>query len=177
MRRRRTVLITSMALAAVLFAGCSGDSESTATTVSAERSTDTSDGGSSGSDGSEATNIEGPEDCKLIGEAFIDNGAAVALGDALSEGTDPTEAFQKGADSLDEVKDKVSPELQEPVATLAEAYQQLAETTSKIDWEKLNAGDQEEAKQMQEFAGAFSAKDTADAAKQLTTWVNENCAQ
>lgn len=177
MRRHSTVLTALIALCVITAAGCGGDdSNASSETTAAERSSEPSDKGDNGDKGDGATGGSGSaDDCTLIGDAFIDNGAAQALGDAMSEGTDPTEAFQKGADALAEVKGKVSSDLQGPVSTLADAYQELAETTSKINWEKLKSGDPAEAGRMQEFAGAFSSKDTADAATELTTWVNENC--
>lgn len=184
MRRTPTFLIALVACGAFVAGGCSsGDSDASATTVAAEKDADRESGSdttkapsTTESDDTSGGGVSGvPEDCKLIGEAFLDNGAATALTEAMGSGADPTDALRKGADALESVKGKVSSGLEQSVATLADTYEQMADAASSIDWDKLKAGDTSQTPEMQKFATAFSAKDSAEAAEQLTTWANENC--
>lgn len=184
MRTRLNLTVAAIAAVAMLVAGCGGNSGDSADTTVPGRPTTTASGSGSGSTGDEgagsgdidAGNTTGTaEDCRLLGEAFTNNGAAEAMSKVMSDGSDPTDAFRRGAEALDGVKDKVSSDLAEPVGVLAETYSELADATSKLDWKKLTAGDPAEAAKLADFTKLFRSQAAADAANELTTWTNENC--
>ena len=181
-RRRATALVALLALLAALTlmaAGCGGSDEAGSDDTAIETTTDETTEDDTTTDETETTDeTDTTEDSDVSAFASEDCLELASIGTKLSEALSAsggTGDFDATATYFEQLVDKAPDEIKDDLATIAGAWEEIAEALGDVDLSSGGTPSAEDLQALQELGTRLSTTELTQASENIAAWATENC--